>query len=119
MFISTFEHSTSAAGFSHVENMLRLQKWLKGRAREIMKDKLLLPSLVPEVMSTLKMFFGRPEHILERIIDKVRKLAPPKEKLESIRARSTQHLRNDRSMQPNSALKQPNVSQGACRQTSK
>jgi len=35
-------------------------------------------------MSTLKMFFGRPEHILERMIDKVRKLAAPKEKLESI-----------------------------------
>jgi len=30
------------------------------------------------------MFFGRPEYILERMIDKVRKLAPPKEKLESI-----------------------------------
>ncbi|KAH8360924.1 hypothetical protein KR084_005014 [Drosophila pseudotakahashii] len=84
MFISTFEHSTSAAGFSNVENMLRLQKCLKGRAREMVKDKLLLPSLVPEVMSTLKMFFGRPEHILERMIDKVRKLPPPKEKLESI-----------------------------------
>ncbi|XP_070854714.1 uncharacterized protein [Drosophila suzukii] len=36
----------------------------------MVKDKLLLPSLVPEVMSTLKMFFGRPEHILERMIDK-------------------------------------------------
>jgi len=50
----------------------------------MVKDKLLLPSLVPEVMSTLKMFFGRPEHIVERMIDKVRKLAPPKEKLEFI-----------------------------------
>jgi len=39
------------------------------------KDKLLLPNLVQEVMSTLKM---------ERMIDKLRKLAPPKEKLEFI-----------------------------------
>jgi len=47
----------------------------------MVKDKLLLPSLVPEVISTLKMFFGRPEHILERMIVKVRKLAPTKEKM--------------------------------------
>jgi len=65
----------------NVENMLRLQKCLRGRAREMVKDKLLLPSLVPEVISTLKMFFGRPEHILERMIVKVRKLAPTKEKM--------------------------------------
>jgi len=75
MFISTFGHSTFAAGLSNVEDILRLQKCLKGRAREMEKDKLLLPNLVQEVMSTLKM---------ERMIDKLRKLAPPKEKLEFI-----------------------------------
>ncbi|KAL7743748.1 hypothetical protein ACLKA6_016808 [Drosophila palustris] len=77
-FISTFEHSTSVAGLSDVENMLRLQKCLGGKARELVKDKLLIPSMVSDVISTLKMFFGRPEHILERMIDRVRKLPPPK-----------------------------------------
>jgi len=51
MFISTFEHSTSAEGFSNNENLLHLQKCLKGRAREMVKNKLLLRRLVPEVMS--------------------------------------------------------------------
>ncbi|KAL7739644.1 hypothetical protein ACLKA6_018854 [Drosophila palustris] len=82
-FISTFEHSTSVAGLSDVENMLRLQKCLGGKARELVKDKLLIPSMVSDVISTLKMFFGRPEHILERMIDRVRKLPPPKDRLES------------------------------------
>ncbi|XP_036329696.1 uncharacterized protein LOC118741829 [Rhagoletis pomonella] len=84
MFISTFEHSTSIAGFSNVENMLRLQRCLKGKARELVKDKLLLPTMVPDVLNTLKMFFGRPEHILERMITKARKIPPPKERLESL-----------------------------------
>ncbi|KAM8703164.1 hypothetical protein ACLKA7_007873 [Drosophila subpalustris] len=82
-FISTFEHSTSVAGLSDVENMLCLQKCLGGKARELVKDKLLIPSMVSDVISTLKMFFGRPEHILERMIDRVRKLPLPKDRLES------------------------------------
>ncbi|XP_044573440.1 uncharacterized protein LOC123257680 [Drosophila ananassae] len=84
LFISTFEHSTTAAGYTNVENMLRLQKSLKGKARELIRDKLLLPNLVPDVISTLKMFFGRPEHILERMVEKVRRLAPPKDRLEAL-----------------------------------
>nr|XP_043069359.1 uncharacterized protein LOC122322069 [Drosophila bipectinata] len=39
---------------------------------------------IPEVISTLKMFFGRPEHILERMVEKVRRLAPPKDRLEAL-----------------------------------
>ncbi|XP_043069570.2 uncharacterized protein [Drosophila bipectinata] len=84
LFISTFEHSTTAAGYTNVENMRRLQKSLKGKARDLVRDKLLLPNLVPEVISTLKMFFGRPEHILERMVEKVRRLAPPKDRLEAL-----------------------------------
>ncbi|XP_043066490.1 uncharacterized protein [Drosophila bipectinata] len=84
LFISTFEHSTTAAGYTNVENMLRLQKSLKGKARDLVRDKLLLPNLVPEVISTLKMFFGRPEHILERMVEKVRRLASPKDRLEAL-----------------------------------
>ncbi|KAH8339623.1 hypothetical protein KR067_011866 [Drosophila pandora] len=84
LFISTFEHSTTAAGYTNVENMLRLQKSLKEKARELIRDKLLLPNLVPDVISTLKMFFGRPEHILERMVEKVRRLAPPKDRLEAL-----------------------------------
>ncbi|KAM8703111.1 hypothetical protein ACLKA7_007822 [Drosophila subpalustris] len=40
--------------------------------------------MVPEVISAFKVFFSRPEHILERLIEKVRKLQPPKDKLEAL-----------------------------------
>jgi len=42
MFQGTFEQIIAAAGFSNVENMLRLQKCLKGMELKIMRDKLLL-----------------------------------------------------------------------------
>lgn len=41
-FISMYENSTSAAGFTDIENMLRLQKALKGKALDLVSDKLLV-----------------------------------------------------------------------------
>ncbi|XP_068150198.1 uncharacterized protein [Drosophila tropicalis] len=84
IFISMYENSCRIAGFSNAENMLRLQKSLKGKAYELVRDKLLLPILVPDVINTLKTFFGRPEQILDRLIDKIRKINVHKDKLESI-----------------------------------
>lgn len=84
LFISSFENSTAVAGYSHVENLIRLQACLKGRAKELVKSKLMLPTMVPEIIHTLKICFGRPEHILERLIEKARKLPPPKDKLDSM-----------------------------------
>ncbi|XP_046867753.1 uncharacterized protein LOC124460606 [Drosophila willistoni] len=84
IFISMYENSCRIAGFSNAENMLRLQKSLKGKAYELVRDKLLLPILVPDVINTLKTFFGRPEQTLDRLIDKIRKINVHKDKLESI-----------------------------------
>ncbi|XP_055922260.1 uncharacterized protein LOC129953275 [Eupeodes corollae] len=84
LFLSSFNNSTALAGYSDAENLMRLQASLKGKAREIVRNKLLLPSLVPEIIQTLKMCFGRPEYIIENMIDRARKLPPPKDKLENI-----------------------------------
>ncbi|XP_036346930.1 uncharacterized protein LOC118756269, partial [Rhagoletis pomonella] len=84
LFISQFENSTSVAGYSNVENLMRLQACLKGRARDLVKNKLLLPAMVPEIIQTLRMCCGRPEHILERAINKAKNMAPLKDKLESL-----------------------------------
>ncbi|XP_041632480.1 uncharacterized protein [Drosophila kikkawai] len=84
IFISMYENSSSVAGFTDAENMLRLQKSLKGKAYELVRDKLLLPALVPEVINTLITFFGRPEQILDRLIDKIRKITVHKDRLESL-----------------------------------
>jgi len=83
-FISAFENSTSAAGFLNVENMLRLQKCLKGKAYDLVRDKLLLPTMAPEVKSTLKTFFGRPDQILDRLIEKAKRISVNKDRLDSL-----------------------------------
>uniref|UniRef100_A0A182VSD3 Uncharacterized protein n=1 Tax=Anopheles minimus TaxID=112268 RepID=A0A182VSD3_9DIPT len=64
LFISSFEHSTAICGFSDDENLLRLQKALKGDAVEAVISLLLLPSGLKEGMATLKLRFGRPDVIV-------------------------------------------------------
>ncbi|XP_017468619.1 PREDICTED: uncharacterized protein LOC108360719 [Rhagoletis zephyria] len=84
LFISTFENSTAVAGYSDAENLIRLQACLKGKARDIVKNKLFLPSMVADIIQTLKMCFGRPEQILERAMNRARAMPPIKDKLESL-----------------------------------
>ncbi|XP_058827917.1 uncharacterized protein LOC131687846 [Topomyia yanbarensis] len=72
-------------GFSNEENMLRLRKCLKGRALEAVRCRLLHPSNVAGVLSTLKMLYGRPEAIVQAVIKKIRSLPSPSiEKLETV-----------------------------------
>lgn len=84
LFISAFENTTRIAGYSDEENLYRLQACLKGRAREIVKHKLLLPAMVPEIVKTLRMCFGRPDYILEVVVEKARKFPAPKENLRAM-----------------------------------
>lgn len=72
VFISNFESSTRVCGFSNDENMLRLQRALKGKAYEYVSSQLLLPELVPEVIATLQMVFGKPEFLINSILEKIR-----------------------------------------------
>ncbi|XP_036347068.1 uncharacterized protein LOC118756408 [Rhagoletis pomonella] len=84
LFISNFENSTAVAGYTDAENLIRLQASLKGKAREMVKSKLFLPSMVPEIIHTLRMCFGRPEYILERVVNRARAMPPLKDKLEGL-----------------------------------
>ncbi|XP_037828693.1 uncharacterized protein LOC119616432 [Lucilia sericata] len=84
LFISSFENSTSLAGYTDAENLIRLQSALKGKARDMVKNKLLVPQMVPEIIRTLRMCFGRPEHILERVISKAKNMPPIKDKLDTL-----------------------------------
>ncbi|XP_055920797.1 uncharacterized protein LOC129952301 [Eupeodes corollae] len=85
IFISSFEHSTNLAGYTHAENLMRLQKCLRGSALETVKNRLLLPSMVPDIIKTLRMRFGRPEHVLHAMIAKAKNQAPPKaDKMETL-----------------------------------
>ncbi|XP_068150185.1 uncharacterized protein [Drosophila tropicalis] len=84
LFISTYETSTRIGGYSNEENAMRLQRCLKGRALEAVRDSLLFPEMLPSVISTLRMYFGRPEHIIKLLMENVRNLPPPKGKLEPL-----------------------------------
>ncbi|XP_062538577.1 uncharacterized protein LOC134206858 [Armigeres subalbatus] len=78
MFVSSYETSTKACGFSDVENLARLQECLKGEALEAVRSRLLLPKSVPKIIETLQMLYGRPERLLNMLLAKVRNAAPPK-----------------------------------------
>lgn len=82
IFISSFEQSTSNCGYTHQENMIRLQRCLKGDALLSVRSILLMPDLVPEVIRTLRMRFGRPDLIIMTQINMVR--AEPTLKPENI-----------------------------------
>ncbi|XP_053699271.1 uncharacterized protein LOC128746246 [Sabethes cyaneus] len=85
LFFSTFNSTTAMCGFTDEENVVRLQRCLSGRAYEAVKSRLLHPSNVDGIMSTLRMLFGQPEVIVNSMIAKINSLPTLKEdKLESL-----------------------------------
>ncbi|XP_053699101.1 uncharacterized protein LOC128746075 [Sabethes cyaneus] len=85
LFYAMLTSSTQMCGFTNEENMVRLRKCLKGKALEAVRCELLHPTNVADVLSTLKMLYGRPEALIQSIIRKIRSLPPPNmEKLETV-----------------------------------
>ncbi|XP_038118646.1 uncharacterized protein LOC119769608 [Culex quinquefasciatus] len=77
VFYSSYNNSTRACKFSNVENLIRLQRCLQGPARDAVSSKLLLPECVPQIISTLKLLFGRPELLISSLLSKTRATKPP------------------------------------------
>lgn len=77
LFYGTFCASNEACGYSNVENLVRLQESLKGQALEMVRGQMLLPKSVPRVIEKLRQLYGRPELLLQSLLEKVRKLDPP------------------------------------------
>ncbi|XP_038116949.1 uncharacterized protein LOC119769121 [Culex quinquefasciatus] len=85
IFISSYNHSTLTCGYTDNENLLRLQRAIQGRAREEVSSLLLNPSTIPQLLTSLKLLYGRPEQIVHTMIEKVRATpAPRADKLESL-----------------------------------
>ncbi|XP_055605028.1 uncharacterized protein LOC129753255 [Uranotaenia lowii] len=78
IFVSTFTNTTLACGYSPVENLNRLQRSLKGAALAAVRSKLMLPDAVPLIMKTLRAFYGRPESLINSLLEKIRVLPAPK-----------------------------------------
>ncbi|XP_055585092.1 uncharacterized protein LOC129737945 [Uranotaenia lowii] len=84
-FISSYRNSTSVCGFSDSENLLRLQKSLKGSALDAVRSNLYEPASVPLVMSMLENLFGNPERLVQVLLQKVRSTPAPKpDRLETL-----------------------------------
>ncbi|XP_058810967.1 uncharacterized protein LOC131675845 [Topomyia yanbarensis] len=85
LFYSSYLHSTQMCGYSEAENLMRLQRCLKGNALEAVRSCLLHPSFVTQIITTLQTLYGRPELIVKCLLDKVRSTPPPRaDKLESL-----------------------------------
>ncbi|XP_062540905.1 uncharacterized protein LOC134208952 [Armigeres subalbatus] len=78
LFFATFENTTHLCGLTHEENMIRLQRCLKGKALEAVRCQLLYPNNLDQVISTLRMLFGRPEIIVHSLMQKINSLPAPK-----------------------------------------
>ncbi|XP_055632393.1 uncharacterized protein LOC129772888 [Toxorhynchites rutilus septentrionalis] len=85
IFICSFEQTTAACVYTDAENLIRLQRCLKGHALESVRSRLLLPSSVPQVISTLRTLYGRPELLIRSLIEKVHRApAPRHDRLETV-----------------------------------
>lgn len=78
LFISSYNNSTLMCGYSDAENLMRLQRCLKGSAKEAVNSFLLHPSSVPRILNTLQTLFGRPEQMVNSLLGKIRAMPPPK-----------------------------------------
>ena len=85
LFITAYDRSTAACGFTDEENLIRLQRALKGPALESVDHLLLLPDGLADVLDILRSEYGRPDLIVDSLVEKVRRLPPVRsERLESL-----------------------------------
>ncbi|XP_075167626.1 uncharacterized protein LOC142239729 [Haematobia irritans] len=85
IFITNYMQSTERCGFSDQENLIRLQKCLRGPALDAVKGKLMMPSTVKFAIDTLRMLYGRPE-VIQQALQKNLRNEPPvrKERLDTL-----------------------------------
>lgn len=69
--------STTMYKYTDYENLARLRSCLKGKAQEAVAALLYTATSPDEIMRTLEQCFGRPEIIIDRALDEIRKLPKP------------------------------------------
>ncbi|XP_073948707.1 uncharacterized protein [Choristoneura fumiferana] len=75
-FQAAFKESSMLYNFTDTENIYRLRKCLRGEAKEAVVS-MLIGNTKPEViMQTLKLRFGRPELIINKIVAQIKRLPP-------------------------------------------
>ena len=73
-FISEYKECTELCKFSDRENLQRLRKALKDKAKEVVQSLLNAPENVTKIIETLEQRFGRPAYIMHELIMKAKSL---------------------------------------------
>ncbi|XP_036347423.1 uncharacterized protein LOC118756788 [Rhagoletis pomonella] len=76
IFFTAYTEATAVYGYSCFENNLRLQKSLRGEAREAIKSLLIHPNNVGNIIEQLRFRYGRPEQLIPSQLAHVREIAP-------------------------------------------
>ncbi len=76
-FIAQYKYTTDACKFTDIENLYRLQKSLKGMAKEMVQGLLTSPDNVNLIIKKLGRIFGRPEFIIDSLMKKAREAPSP------------------------------------------
>ena len=74
MFYSAYEKTVNS--FSEEDNLIRLRKCLEGDAFKMVKPLFVSSKNLSSIIKTLQMRFGRPEFIIESMLQKTRALLP-------------------------------------------
>lgn len=91
IFMSSFTESTKACGYTHTENLVRLQKCLQDPAKKMVESCLRKADYVPVILETLRKLYGRPELIINDLVAQIRAHPTPKsDKLDTIVSYSVQ-----------------------------
>ena len=72
VFVHLFQLTTKQCQYTDSENIVRLQRSLRGKAKEAVSAMLTLPENVSSVMETLELRFGRPDLVVTTLIGKAK-----------------------------------------------
>ena len=83
-FIAAYERTNRIGRYSDEENLQRLDKALKDKAKDAVQALMVSPKNVDQILKTLKRRFGQPSQIIECIMEEVRSLQIKEDDPESI-----------------------------------
>ncbi|XP_047998807.1 uncharacterized protein LOC125236151 [Leguminivora glycinivorella] len=75
-FKKSYEQSTKLCNYSDTENIARLEKCLRGEAKETVSSLFTTDTSPRAILEALELRFGRPDLIINKILSQIKKLQP-------------------------------------------
>lgn len=75
-FHKSYQESTELCNYTNTENLWRLRKCLRGEAKDAVSSMLIGNTSPDVIIETLALQFGRPEVIITKIVNQLKKIAP-------------------------------------------